>query len=56
LYPEKIKKLGAREIADAVSKLFTWDELVIVVVGDPSLELPLTKIRRVQIIKPETLL
>lgn len=56
MFPEKIKKLGAREIADAVSKLFTWDELVIVVVGDPSLELPLTKIRRVQIIKPETLL
>lgn len=56
MFPEKVKQLGQREVADAIRKLFTWDEQVIVVVGDPSLVGPLAKIRQVQIIKPETLL
>lgn len=56
LFPERIQKLGAREIADAIVKLFTWDELVLVVVGDPSLEVPLRELRPVQIVKPESLL
>jgi len=55
-FPEQVKALGQRELADGVRKLFTWDEQVIVVVGDPSLVGPLAKIRQVQIIKPETLL
>ena len=56
MFPERVKKLGQREVADAIRKLFTWDEQVIVVVGDPSLVGPLSKIRQVQIIKPESLL
>jgi zinc protease len=55
-YPERIKALGAREVADGARRLFTWDEQVIVVVGDPSLAGPLSKIRQVEIIKPESLL
>ncbi|MBY0515769.1 MAG: insulinase family protein [Bacteriovoracaceae bacterium] len=55
-FPEKVQALGPREVSDAIRKLFTWDEQVIVVVGDPGLVGPLSKIRQVQIIKPESLL
>jgi zinc protease len=56
LYPERVKKLGVREVADGIAKLYNWDEQVIVVVGDPSLAGPLSQIRKVEIIKSESLL
>jgi zinc protease len=56
LFPNKIKALTAKDIAWGVKKLFSWDEMVIVVVGDPSLKTSLQNIRPVEIIKPESLL
>jgi zinc protease len=55
-YPERIQALGPREIADGVQKLFNWEELVIVVVGNPSLKGELEKIRKVEIVQPASLL
>ncbi len=55
-YPERVKALGPAQVADAVGKLFTWEEQVIVVVGDPSIRSQLEKIRPVEVITPESLL
>lgn len=56
LYPERIQALQATQVADAVRKLFTWDEQVIVVVGDPSIKKELEKIRPVETIQAASLL
>lgn len=55
-FPERVQALGPVELADGIRKLFTWDEQVIVVVGDPSIRSALEKIRPVEIVKPESLL
>ncbi len=55
-YPEKIRRLGAKEVAEGINRLFTWEELAIVVVGDPSLAGPLSALRKVELVKPEGLL
>lgn len=56
LFPERVQKLSANDIAGAIRKLFTWDELVIVVVGDPSIRGQLESIRKVEVVRPESLL
>lgn len=56
LFPERVQKLKTEDLAGAIRKLFTWDELVIVVVGDPSIRAALEKIRPVEVVKYESLL
>lgn len=55
-FPEKIKALSKEEVAEGVKRLFNWDEMVIVVVGDPSLKATLEAIRPVEMVKPQGLL
>lgn len=56
LYPEKVKALGGSELAESIRGLYTWEEQVIVVVGDPSIRSQLEKYRPVEVVKPESLL
>lgn len=55
-FPERIEQLDTTDVARAIQKLFTWDEMVIVVVGDPSLKSKLEKIRPVETIPANSLL
>ena len=49
-FPETIKNLTIRELAQADFEIFPWEKMTIVVVGDKSLEKDLTKIRPVKIL------
>ncbi len=55
-FPDKIKAITKDDLADAIKRLYNWDEMVIVVVGDPSLRTSLESIRPVEIVKPQSLL
>lgn len=55
-FPLKIKEMNKEIVAESIKRLFNWEEMVIVVVGDPSLKSSLEKIRPVEMIKAESLL
>jgi zinc protease len=56
LFPQRINALTGKELAEAIGRMFTWEEQVIVVVGDPSIRSQLEKFRQVEVVRPETLL
>ncbi|MGE3608542.1 MAG: M16 family metallopeptidase [Bacteriovoracaceae bacterium] len=49
-FPEKVAQFKTTDLSDANLVVFPWDKMVVVVVGDPSLEKSLSRIRPVKIL------
>lgn len=55
-FPKRVRSLTKEQMTSEIQKLYDWNQMSIIVIGDKSLEVSLKEFGEVKVVKPETVL